>query len=360
MVKAGEIVNNFSNSLYKYLIESEKFYMKQYYSNFYAKEAYVALRDTEGGLYCVLITSDRDENINIVEAEEYLKTLGRSFALNIVVLSDENYINSNVYNVNKIIVHKENYNIMYFDPGCRPLASIIQIISEKIKMSPKEIREKKLKYKASTLIIIGLNIIMFMITTYMVYSNMNDIAISQGISTEILPESIKNRINNYVLILLGAKYSPLIYDGELWRLITCAFLHGSFLHIACNMYMLYIIGPQIEQVYGKVMYLIIYLVSCITSSTLSLLINPDSISVGASGCIFGLMGAMLAFALIERKNINKEYINGIIKTIAINLVIGLIVINIDNAAHIGGFLGGIILGSLLYKFIKLKADLKVL
>ena len=163
---------------------------------------------------------------------------------------------------------------------------------------------------------------------------------------------MKNKINKFVVRFLGAKYSPLIYAGEVWRLITCAFLHGSFLHIACNMYMLYIIGPQIERIYGKFKYMFIYLVSCITSSILSVIFNPDSISVGASGGIFGLMGALLAFALIERKNINKEYTMGLVKTIGINLVIGLIVINIDNAAHIGGFLGGIILGGLLYKFTK--------
>ena len=118
------------------------------------------------------------------------------------------------------------------------------------------------------------------------------------------------------------------------------------------MYMLYIIGPQIERIYGKIKYISIYLISCITSSALSLIINPNSISVGASGGIFGLMGALLMFALIERKSIDKEYTIGLIKTIGINLVIGLVVINIDNAAHIGGFLGGIILGSVLYKFTK--------
>lgn len=345
-------MNNFSNSLYKYLIENEKFYMKQYYSSFFSKEAYVAVRDTDGGLYCVLITDDKDENINAVEAAEYLKTIGKPFSLNIVVISDENYINSNLYNVNKIIVHKVNYNIMYFDQSCRPLAVIIQKIGERIRMSPKEISERYLKHKIPTLIIMGINVIMFLITMYMVYSNMNDTAISWGIGINSIPDSVKNKINNFVLIFLGAKYSPLIYAGEVWRLITCAFLHGSFLHIACNMYMLYIIGPQIERIYGKFKYMFIYLVSCITSSILSVIFNPDSISVGASGGIFGLMGALLAFALIERKNINKEYTMGLVKTIGINLVIGLIVINIDNAAHIGGFLGGIILGGLLYKFTK--------
>lgn len=337
-------MNNFSDALYKYLIENENFYMKQYYSSFSLKEVYVAVRDVQGGLYCVLITDDRDENIDVVEAAEYLKTLNKPFSLNVVVLSDEGYINTNVYNVNKIIINKENNNIIQFDEGCRPLAQVIQKILKSQSMSLKEVRTKYLKYRLSTLIIIAVNVIMFLITIYRGYSKLNNVADSWMISV--------NSISGDVLISLGAKYGPYIYDGEVWRLITCAFLHGSFMHIACNMYMLYIIGPQIERIYGKVKYIIIYLISCITSSTLSLIINPYSISVGASGGIFGLMGALLVFALIERKNINKEYTVGLIKTIALNLVIGLVVINIDNAAHIGGFLGGIILGGLLYKFTK--------
>ena len=138
----GESVNNFSDSLYKHLINNERFYMKQYYSKFFSKETYVAVRDTEGGLYCVLITDDRNENINIVEASEYLKTLNKPFSLNTVVLTDESYINSNLYNVNKIIVHKGNYNIMHFDAACRPLAGIIQNRGKRINMSPREIRER--------------------------------------------------------------------------------------------------------------------------------------------------------------------------------------------------------------------------
>ncbi|MGN0143531.1 MAG: rhomboid family intramembrane serine protease [Clostridium sp.] len=342
-------MNNFSGDLYKYLIENEKFYMKQYYSRFYSKETYVAVRNVENGLYCVVITNSEDENINTVEVLEYLRSLNKPFSLNIVVLADEDYINTNDYNVNKIIVNKKNNNIIQFDEGCRPLAGIIHGISARKNMSTKEVRKSYLKYKTSTLVIIALNIIMFLITTYMVYSNLDKISASWGVSYSSIPESVKNIVNNNVLILLGAKYGPLIYSGEIWRLITCAFLHGGILHIACNMYMLYIIGPQIEQIYGKVRYIIIYLISCITSSALSLAINPDTISVGASGGIFGLMGSLLVFALIERKNINKEYTIGLIKTIGINLVIGLVVINIDNAAHIGGFLGGAILGGLLYK-----------
>lgn len=332
-------MNKFYSSLYKYLIEREKFYMKQYYSRFHSKNIYVAVREIQGGVYCVIVTDDKDENINISEALEYVKSLDRPFLFNAIVISDENYIDSNIYDVNKIVLNKENYNIMHCDNGCRPLAEIITDVIEKMKLSPKDNRKNYFKYKVSTLIIIALNIIMFLITNYMIYSNY-----SGSIS-----EAERNRINNIVLIFLGAKYTPLIQEGEVWRLITCAFLHGSFIHIACNMYMLYIIGPEIEKIYGKVGYIIIYLVSCVSSSTLSMIINPQSISVGASGGIFGLMGALLAFALIERKNINKEYTKGLLKTIGINLIIGLVVINIDNAAHIGGFLGGVILGGVIYK-----------
>jgi rhomboid protease GluP len=115
------------------------------------------------------------------------------------------------------------------------------------------------------------------------------------------------------------------------------------------MYSLYIIGPQINQIYGSGKYFIIYIISCITSSLLSFLMSPYSISVGASGGIFGLMGALLAFALIERNKIEKRYLSSLLQIIIINLFIGLNIKNIDNFGHIGGLLGGIIIGYLIYK-----------
>ena len=139
----------------------------------------------------------------------------------------------------------------------------------------------------------------------------------------------------------GAKSNILIEQGQVWRLLTCAFLHSGLVHIACNMYSLYIIGPQIQQIYGTKKYLIIYIISCITSSLLSYFMSPNSISVGASGGIFGLMGALLAFAIIERHTIQKKYISSLIQIIVINLFIGLSIKNIDNFGHIGGLIGGI-------------------
>ena len=146
----------------------------------------------------------------------------------------------------------------------------------------------------------------------------------------------------------GAKSNILIQQGEIWRLLTCAFLHANLVHIICNMYSLYIIGPEIQQIYSTKKYLIIYIISCITSSLLSYFMSPNSISVGASGGIFGLMGALLAFAIIERHKIQKKYLSSLMQIIGINLFIGLSIKNIDNFGHIGGLMGGIVVGYIIY------------
>ena len=172
------------------------------------------------------------------------------------------------------------------------------------------------------------------------------------ISLEEINEKINqvvNNINNSVLTNFGALSKELIQQGQLWRLLTCAFLHSNLIHIACNMYSLYIIGPQIQQIYGRSKYLFIYFISCITSSLLSYLMGTYGISVGASGGIFGLMGALLAFAIIERDRIQKKYMSSLIQIIIINLFIGLSIKNIDNFAHIGGLIGGILVGYIFYR-----------
>jgi len=345
-----DIMDKFKKMFYKYLIENENFYIIQYYSNFEKKDNYIAVKDVNGKMYCVILVDEKEEDILEVEALEYLKTFNKVFALNAMIFTDGEYIRNSMHNVNRIIVNKYNYKIEYYDEACSPLANISQHIASKLRISPKEMKKKFFEYKVLTMIIIGLNVLMFLLSSYLINKNLNMVALSNGVGVNSLSEKIINVVNNSVLISLGAKYTPLIQEGEVWRFIACAFLHGSILHIACNMYMLYSIGPQIQRIFGSVKYIIIYLISCITSSSLSTIINPNSISVGASGAIFGLMGALLAFSIVERKNINKQYIIGLIKTVGVNLVIGFVVINVDNAAHIGGFLGGIILGFIFYIF----------
>lgn len=135
----------------------------------------------------------------------------------------------------------------------------------------------------------------------------------------------------------------IIVNHEFYRLITGAFLHGDFFHYLFNMYALYIIGSQIESFMGKTKYLIIYFFSIIAASLLSIVLN-DYASVGASGAIFGLLGAMLYFGYHYRVYLGGVIKSQIIPLIAINLIIGFLPdSSIDNWAHIGGLIGGILI-----------------
>ena len=130
--------------------------------------------------------------------------------------------------------------------------------------------------------------------------------------------------------------------GEYYRLITGAFIHVSFFHILFNMYALKIIGSQIETFYGKWKFLFIYLFSALIGSLLSILLNGNTPSVGASGAIFGLFGAMLYFGYFYRVYFGNTIIKQILPIIILNLLIGFVFTGIDNFAHIGGLVGGII------------------
>lgn len=339
-------MNNFKENFYKTLIIRENFYMKQYYSNFHKREKFFAIKELKDGIYCVLISDQENEDIDYLEAVEYIKTLGKSFSLNIIILCNEEYIYTNYSPIaNKLIISRENYNVISCDNSCRPLIEIFETVMQENKMRSSHTIEKFLKYRIPTLIIMSINIIIFIITQVVTYSITNNVRQS----SEVISEEIINLIKNSVLISFGAKYNVLIEQGEVWRLVTSAFLHSNLIHIACNMYSLYIIGPEIQQAYGTKKYLTIYIISCITSTLLSYFLNPNSISVGASGGIFGLMGALLAFAIIERNKIQKKYISSLIQIIIINLFIGLSIKNIDNFGHIGGLIGGGLSGYVAFK-----------
>lgn len=339
-------MNNFKENFYKTLISNENFYMKQYYSNFHEKDKFFAIKELKEGIYCVLISDQESEDIDYAEVIEYIKTLGKSFSLNIIILCNEEYTYTNHSSMaNKLIINRENYNIISCDNSCIPLIEIFQIAIRKTKMRDSHTKEKFLQHKIPTLIIILINVIIFAITQVVIYSIAGDL----GQDPQDISSKTMNTVRNSVLVNFGAKYNVLIEQGEIWRLLTSAFLHSNLIHIACNMYSLYIIGPEIQQTYGTKKYLGIYMISCITSSLLSYFMNPNSISVGASGGIFGLMGALLAFAIIERNKIQKKYISSLIQIIIINLFIGLNIRNIDNFGHIGGLIGGGLVGYIAYR-----------
>ncbi|MBP1744795.1 MAG: conserved rane protein (rhomboid family), partial [Firmicutes bacterium] len=165
--------------------------------------------------------------------------------------------------------------------------------------------------------------------------------------TAFLSQDIINS-NIYVLVFLGAKVNSLIAAGEIWRLATCMFLHGGIFHLALNMYSLYAVGPVIENFFGKKKYTAIYFISGICSSLLSFYMTPE-ISIGASGAIFGVLGACLVFAVKMKNRIGKDFMINVIAVIGINLFLGFSVSMVDNFGHIGGLIGGIASSLILFK-----------
>lgn len=129
-------------------------------------------------------------------------------------------------------------------------------------------------------------------------------------------------------------------QGQFWRVITYAFFHGDIIHLLCNMYSLYIIGSQIEQVYGKVKYIVLYFLSAIVAGLVSGLLNTNG-SIGASGAIFGLCGALLYFGYHYRLYLGNALKTQLIPVIILNLFIGFAIPGIDNFGHIGGLIGGL-------------------
>lgn len=150
-----------------------------------------------------------------------------------------------------------------------------------------------------------------------------------------------------VLIKYGANLDVLVKNGEYYRLLTSMFLHSGLLHLFFNMYALYIIGPQVESFFGKAKYLIIYLLSGISGSLLSVAFNVNTVSVGASGAIFGLFGALLYFGYNYRGYLGNVIKSQILPVVIINLIFGFISTGVDVAGHIGGLIGGIIVSSVL-------------
>lgn len=133
--------------------------------------------------------------------------------------------------------------------------------------------------------------------------------------------------------------ASLIRSGQYYRILTGIFLHGSILHLLFNCYALFVIGSQVENFMGKFKYLIIYLFSGICGSIFSMIFSSYP-SIGASGAIFGLMGALVYFGYHYRVYLGNVVKSQIIPLILLNLCIGFLSGGIDNFAHIGGLIGG--------------------
>lgn len=146
-------------------------------------------------------------------------------------------------------------------------------------------------------------------------------------------------------VTVALMMSPFAIEaGQWWRLITPVLVHGSILHIFLNMYILYIYGPNVEQTFGTVRFIAIFLITGFTASALSFAVPPDNPSVGASGAIFGVVGALVVYLYKRRRTtFMAQYLRGIGLFIGINILFGFLWPAIDNMAHIGGLVGGALL-----------------
>ena len=141
----------------------------------------------------------------------------------------------------------------------------------------------------------------------------------------------------------GGLFGPAVADGDYWRLVTSGFLHAGFIHIAFNMYLLYILGTLLEPAIGRGRFLVLYFTSLLGGSLGALLLSPDSVTVGASGAVFGLMGG---FIVIMRARGGDVMGSGIPFLIGLNLLLSLRP-GISIGGHIGGLIAGVIVAYVL-------------
>ncbi len=152
-----------------------------------------------------------------------------------------------------------------------------------------------------------------------------------------------------VLEAFGAKQAALIQAGEYWRLVVPIFLHIGILHLACNSWGLWVLGRQLEALYGSARFVVIYVVTGIAAFVASYFLSPPlGVGAGASGSLFGLFGVFAAFAFRYKGEVpellRRSIRNQILFWILVNLVLTFSIPQIDRAGHIGGLLAGVVAG----------------
>ena len=288
------------------------------------------------------IHNDEQLTFDIFKTKRVVKKIKKqTFSFNMNVLSfftdlGENVNLENVHNKNLYFVNLEDEKdlnkydfvkksfpditkkLVMNEKGMQLYLKLTKDINVKNQRTNREVEDVfKEKNPIITRILVALNIMIYL---YMVLTGKSD-----------------------VLTAKFAVYSPFIQMGQYYRLLTGAFIHADLFHLLFNCYALYVIGSQVENYLGKVKYTIIYLLSAISSSLLSMLFaGSNYYSVGASGAIFGLMGALLYFGYYYRVYLGNVLKSQIIPLIVLNLIIGFVSPGIDNYGHIGGLIGGVL------------------
>lgn len=163
--------------------------------------------------------------------------------------------------------------------------------------------------------------------------------------------------NGEQLLGWGANFKPLTLSGEWWRILTSGFLHFGLIHLAMNMFAFIQIGLVLERLIGVSRFAAAYLIALVTGSLLSLVFHDNAVSAGASGAVFGMYGVFLALLTTKliSKSVRKSLLSGVLTFVGYNLIFGLQG-SIDNAAHIGGLLGGMLAGYAMVSALRKKDE----
>jgi membrane associated rhomboid family serine protease len=171
-----------------------------------------------------------------------------------------------------------------------------------------------------------------------------------GINAAVFVAGLLNTANDAFagrggFIVDGGLFGPSVADGEWYRIVTSGFLHGGLIHVGFNMFLLYQLGSVLEPVLGRLRFGAVYATSLLCGSFGVLLVSPNSLTVGASGAVFGLMGALF---LAYRDRGIDPFSTGIAPTIGINLLLTFTIPGISIGGHVGGLIGGLASAWLLF------------
>jgi rhomboid protease GluP len=220
---------------------------------------------------------------------------------------------------------------------------------------------------AANVIMFGITVVAGCMTFFRALSGAPDVASGQptaifgvlpSMASCLVEEASECPSDVRVLITMGSKVNVLIARGEYWRLLTAAFLHIGIMHLLLNMFALLSLGRMAELIFGHKRFIALYFTSALTGSLLSYLFS-GGIGAGASGAIFGIFGALVVFFARNRKVPGLgagEQLFGFLVILIINAVYGVMQSNVDNFAHLGGLLGGALVGGVLSPKIKMTLD----
>ncbi|MBQ8131674.1 MAG: rhomboid family intramembrane serine protease [Bacilli bacterium] len=252
---------------------------------------------------------DLGENVKLSE----MKNDNHLMAVN--VTEEKDIKDSEV--INKVFPDLDK-KLKYSEEGEELFMKITKEINEHNQEDARKVEKVfKMKYPMITYTLIAINVIFFLVPILL------------------------NEYDSVYLLLCS--HAPSIRAGQYYRLFTAMFYHGGFFHLLLNCYSLYVVGSQMESFLGKIKFLIIYLVSGFVGALCSMCFIGSSTSVGASGAIFGLLGSMVYFGYHYRVYLGNVMKSQIIPLIALNLAIGFMNPQIDNAAHVGGLIGGVLI-----------------